>query len=353
MGLQAPFARDLPLVPAHYIGKFTCFMQRNGVAPSVLLDGSGIAATQLEHTDTWVSVNQVVAVISRAVELDRRPGLGFSFGRELDLASHGLLGFSILRRERLRELVVMAVNFLRVRLPLMELRLVEQGDCLSLAVEQTWDLGRAHRFISELYAGSALELCRLATLSVSLDLTGPRPSDDRLYRGIRGTELNWDAPATQLRLNFRGKPGWREPEALGQTLFAGLGLRPAPRQDDQDQEIVLRTRHAIVSEPGRDCTLENVAAQLNMSARSLRRHLQDAGQNFSDIRNAIRRELAMRLLRGTTLSLDTIADRLGYGDQASFSKAFSAWTGVAPGRYRRGDRPAASFDMPHSTVSMG
>lgn len=329
------FERDIPIVPTHYIKALARFMRRQGISPDVLLAGTGIPPGVLDEPDVYLSVAQVERVVTRACEFYPRQGLGFEFGKEFDLATHGLLGFSILRRENVRELVVLVVNFVRVRLPLLEIRVVEAPDSLTLVLEETWQLGRARQFVTEMYLGSMYSLCRLATTHLRMECGFARPRDLRAWRDTGLPEgLLFGRPRSQLTLYFRGKPGWVA-ENLGPVLVAGLGLRPAPAEGEEEQEILLRTRHCIMADPGRDCTLEQIATRLGMSARTLRRHLQEAGQCFSDMRNDIRREFAMRLLKGSNMSLEAVAERLGYGDQASFSKAFSSWTGTSPGRYRR------------------
>ncbi|HLL84248.1 MAG TPA: helix-turn-helix transcriptional regulator [Longimicrobium sp.] len=45
---------------------------------------------------------------------------------------------------------------------------------------------------------------------------------------------------------------------------------------------------------------------------------------------------AGRMLRGGSLRLAEVAERLGYASEAAFSTAFRRWAGVSPGRYRRG-----------------
>lgn len=41
------------------------------------------------------------------------------------------------------------------------------------------------------------------------------------------------------------------------------------------------------------------------------------------------------LLRQTDLSLDAIAERVGYGSAAAFSLAFTRTQGIAPGAFRK------------------
>ncbi|MOA54005.1 transcriptional activator FtrA [compost metagenome] len=49
----------------------------------------------------------------------------------------------------------------------------------------------------------------------------------------------------------------------------------------------------------------------------------------------MRQTLAEELLASTGLSLEEIADRLGYGEVSNFLHAFKRWRGMTPGRYRR------------------
>jgi AraC-like DNA-binding protein len=59
-------------------------------------------------------------------------------------------------------------------------------------------------------------------------------------------------------------------------------------------------------------------------------------------------QLAASLLRTTKSSLAEIADRVGYGSEASLSRAFKRWVGVAPVVYRRGELGADSPLAPGS-----
>ncbi|KAA8998799.1 AraC family transcriptional regulator [Paenibacillus spiritus] len=52
--------------------------------------------------------------------------------------------------------------------------------------------------------------------------------------------------------------------------------------------------------------------------------------------NRLRTERAMELLRGTSLSVERIADELGYSSGSYFIKAFRSQTGITPGAFRGG-----------------
>ncbi|CAD6553388.1 AraC family transcriptional regulator [Paraburkholderia metrosideri] len=78
-----------------------------------------------------------------------------------------------------------------------------------------------------------------------------------------------------------------------------------------------------------------IAQALNMSQRTLSRRLEGEQTTLKHIQDTLRRDLAIHRLTQTLDSISDIANDLGFGDIASFYRAFRAWTGVAPGAYRR------------------
>ena len=81
--------------------------------------------------------------------------------------------------------------------------------------------------------------------------------------------------------------------------------------------------------------LEHVATLLEMSPRTLRRHLARQRTSFTEILERWRRDSALTLLQNTNLRVADIAIRLGYSHLSNFERAFKRWTGHTPGSYRR------------------
>ncbi|MBT8767171.1 AraC family transcriptional regulator [Metapseudomonas boanensis] len=89
---------------------------------------------------------------------------------------------------------------------------------------------------------------------------------------------------------------------------------------------------------GRDCRnwpdLETVAQQLHMSPQTLRRHLREEGPSFQELKDHLRRDLAIYHLGRDELSIQDIAEQLGFSEPSAFHRAFKKWTGLTPGAYR-------------------
>jgi AraC-like DNA-binding protein len=95
--------------------------------------------------------------------------------------------------------------------------------------------------------------------------------------------------------------------------------------------------HAFLLEqlPRQNATLENAAAWLAMSARTLQRRLELEGTSFVAVLDDARLELAERLLRDRTCKVGDVARKVGLKTSRSFHRAFQRWTQETPGEFRK------------------
>jgi AraC-like DNA-binding protein len=70
--------------------------------------------------------------------------------------------------------------------------------------------------------------------------------------------------------------------------------------------------------------------------QTLRRKLKQEKTSFQDIKDQVRRDLAIYHLSQSKLGLDQIAQKVGFTETSTFHRAFKKWTGVTPGHYRYG-----------------
>ena len=80
--------------------------------------------------------------------------------------------------------------------------------------------------------------------------------------------------------------------------------------------------------------LDDIAAALNMSDRSLRRKLQDANTSFLVLRQEFQLQQAMDLLGKKELQISQVAGLCGYKDLGSFRDGFKKLSGQTPQQYR-------------------
>jgi AraC-like DNA-binding protein len=94
-------------------------------------------------------------------------------------------------------------------------------------------------------------------------------------------------------------------------------------------EALLNSIHA--DDPAR---MVDIAKSLDMSARTLRRHLARQHTSFTEILEKWRHDTAIILLKNSNLRVGEVAKRRGYSHPSNFERAFKRWTGHTPGTYQ-------------------
>jgi AraC-like DNA-binding protein len=87
---------------------------------------------------------------------------------------------------------------------------------------------------------------------------------------------------------------------------------------------------------GAKISIDALSRLCKLSNRQFARAFQQSfGMPFYKFQLAMRVKRAKRLLAETDLSLEAIAQELGYADQATFTEGFARLAGMPPGRFRR------------------
>ena len=122
-----------------------------------------------------------------------------------------------------------------------------------------------------------------------------------------------------------------EKPSVGRDIASALG---ATRRGDGTLSGSVRT--LLMTSFGGDQvpSLDRVVAAAGTSKRSFQRQLEAEGATYSDLLAEVRRSETLSRLTRTDRTIATIASELGYGDQASLTRAFRRWTGRPPSRFR-------------------
>lgn len=334
--MQEPdgLAYEIPLVTVRYARHLIRFLEARGIGRQAVLSQGDLEEVTLHDPDAMLSMHQVKQLLTRFRDLLSDERAPFEFGQQLGLVEHGLLGFTLLKRRTQRELVNMVVQYLRVALPIMDMDITCSGDSIYIRLRDIWRLEEFRPFMAKVYMGSVHALASLVCKRFRFEFdfgTGLPLSDWQVL--AESSDIRFGAGVNQVTLILS--------EHMPRYSDTELPLYLADMRSGVDQpagnimEVVMRVRQFLLNNPGRRATLEQVAEHLDISARSVRRHLRLAGLTFHELRQQIRETFATRYLNDTRVPLTRIASMLGYSDQASFTKAYRSWTGTTPGIVRR------------------
>lgn len=333
---QANSATTKATVAIGFVTGLLAGMARAGRDPAPLLAAAGIDPTL---SDQRVPLAAYADLYNRvAHELDDEAfGL---FSAPLRGGSFELLARALVSAHSLDEALQRMVRFLHVLLPDLTVSIDRQGSTAWLRIAETRPLdsgaGRVFAFewLLRLIHGLA---CWLAGRGLALDAVAfpyPRPPHAADYALIYTANSTFGTSALEARLqaHLLDLPIRRDEDALRRFLVGAPGRIATLYRRDRDTVVTVRDqlRTALPASPG----LNEVAAALHVSPRSLHRLLAEEGANFRQIKDALRRDLALARLAKTDRSIAEIAAELGYADPSAFYRACVEWTGSAPSAYR-------------------
>ncbi|NNH71733.1 AraC family transcriptional regulator [Nocardia uniformis] len=321
------------------------FARERGVSAGRMLQGTGLTEQTLADPDVQIDAHIELAVIRNLVrELGDGPLLGVEVGRRYRITTFGIFGFACVSSPTLGEAISFALRYLELSftfcIPVARFQPGEfvarvhdervPADVRRFLVQR--DVTAMHQMLCDLL-GRRVELVRA-------EFDFAQPPNVELLTEIYGVLPRFEQPHNLFALN----PTELEqplPQANESTWAMCLAqCRDLVSRRRARTGIAAEVRERLVPRGGVDgfaapLGIDAVARDLNMSTRTLRRHLDAAGTSYRALLDEVRRALAEEMLTATPLSVSDVAIRLGYAEASTFIHAFKRWTDTTPSAYRR------------------
>jgi AraC-like DNA-binding protein len=327
---------DLPFLPVVYLSKLAECMAEENIQIDYILRDCGINSSILHNPEAFLSVYQVRAIVSHYLGLTGQSFAGVRYGKRMDLMTHGLFGYVFITRLPFRELMTNIFHYLQVRLPLIVLELRQEPNYISLRLSYKQPLFEIEAFITQAFLSSLYTLTSLVTKHITLHFQEHTLHHGHSLESLLPVPIEIGSLYNEIRL-------------YAAEHHHQVGTVKTTQPDPfYEHGLVVKMRAYILTKADEAVSAEEVAQYLNMSVRTLRRRLADIGMSFNEIRLQVRMQAAMRYLKTSYLSIERIANIVGYSDQASFTRAFQKWAGNTPDVIRRKHRQQSQNQ--HTTI---
>lgn len=331
----------LPVTRAHYAEILCRLAEEKGVVRNELIRAAGIRDAQLGHPDNFITLDQFTDLCRQALARCDDQALGLEFGTRLKFTAHGALSQAAISCDTLEQALNILIKYFRIRFAYMSLSFFIEGDEAVLQLDIHHDTEDLHRFNIEVVLGSLMDVSGLLFGQRLLEggrclVDYPRPEAMGAYQQLFGDAVNFCMEVNQLRFQ-------KHLLALPMSLSNPVARRVAEAQCEEEMrqmeasssvtERVVRILESV--RDGRLLGLDDVAGQLHLSGRTLRRQLSAEGARFQTLQETVRHQRALDLLRrNTQMAIDEIANHLGYSDPSNFGRAFRKWEGISPSAWR-------------------
>lgn len=341
-------------VPARYYTRLIEMLELSGLNVQPLLARARISLSTLQNPDVLLRYSQVERLITLVREASGRSDLGFELGRTLTMSTHSMVGFGMLSSANMEQSLQFVARFFRLVMPSFGMCYTKGQNQAAIDFFPLIGMGpHSLSFHIEAIATAAYreisEMCRnIPRYRIALSMDQPKHIGR--YREL--DQVQWifqsnDKPGIRIHFDFNLA---HYPLAMADTNALSVAeqrcnlLLKSVASKGRFKDWVQMT---LRETDGGFASLADLSAFLNVSPRTLDRHLKREGTGFRQLTLEIRHEMACNQLKNDTLSITEIAYALGFSDAANFSRSFRAQTGCSPREFRAkalGSNPANVTD---------
>ena len=305
------------------------YLRQRGHRPEDLFDALA--------DDAEISVARWHDLLALAAAALNEPAIGLAIAQQASWRDFGLVGYLASSCASIGEALEQGSRYTALIVQRNETRFSIEGDVVSLS----WPAQRSkdRQLADEVGVGVIVAMLRLVIggeFALSrVDFIAPAPADVDHYRRYFGCAVHFDQPVTRLCFSrhYLDVPLPGSDPALRALLDeqAKAKLQQLTTPTDELQRLRDQLAQLIRQEKTR---LRDLAELNCMSTRALQRHLRERGSSFQALLDETRFRLARDYLADSQLDLTAVANRLGYSEHSSFTRAFQQWADCTPRQWR-------------------
>lgn len=310
-----------------------------GASAERLCLGLGFAPADLGQPGFRLSHRQSHRLVRRVLEQLGDDGLGLHIGSRQTSVSLGLVGLGMMASPTLADAMRFGMTFQRHAGALLDYTLQAVGEHVELTVEPRFYEPEVVMFYVEEALSSALQLVRHLTarplVPQQIRLAYPEPCHGHRYAAIFGCPVHFNQPANGIRFDLAWLTIPLATADAGVRLEVDRLLTDRDAKDQLRSDLVEAVQQSLRKQLQAPPAMATLAAELNLSDRTLRRRLDAAGLTYQGIIDDLRRAQALILLAQPGSTMMTIAQAIGFSDAREFRRSFKRWTGLSPRDARR------------------
>ncbi|RDI51742.1 AraC-like DNA-binding protein [Nocardia mexicana] len=315
--------------------------QAHGLDETLLLEGTGITSGELADENAQIWPDQEFAVARNLIgHLGDLPGLGVQTARHATIGKGGMVGLAALVSPTIGDVLAITIRYQDLVSVAARYALEDRGDEVAIVVdgeaipEDVRDFFVEREVAFVFMAGELLDV-EIPVIGVEMQISAERGEELSAITPFDRHPTAFEQPRNVIVLprSFLDHP---MPQADSRTASAlERQCREAFRQLlGASWRLTAKVRERLLSDPDRMPSMAEIAVELHVTVRTLRRRLADEGVTFRGLLNNVREIKAAELLR-TSATVEDVARRLGYAETANFTHAFTRWRGMSPRAYRQ------------------
>lgn len=334
--MQTPFTTFEPKIAVQPIRSLINYCERLGLSRVALLQSISLSEDQLSDGRLLIDVQRYEDLYRFASKELDDVMLGFKFGQIFEPDRWGILGYIALTSQSVADAMEAQYRFQSLSGNMGAPIQISHGMVTTLQWVPAYNC--SHHLPEQIITG-LISLARSLTNQESFApsavfFTHKPLADVQFYEDFFKCPVKFNEQYNGIVMdNFELQVPIRKSDAeLNKVLYQHAQTMLTHQTFSSPMEVI--KDYVVKTLPDHVPDIEEVAQYLDLSVRSTQRKLQDYGTSFSQVLDAIRKEMALTYLRQTHNSVLYVSERLGFSEQSAFQRAFKRWTGTTPRRYR-------------------
>lgn len=311
-----------------------------GCDPAALLREQGLSADLLVNPEQLIPARAAIRLLERSASASGCLTLGLRMAEGRVLANLGATSLLIVHQPTLRQALV-ALREFRARInSTLALHLEDIGDDTILREDFSLRRPEPSRQSTDLALGVLMRLCTevlgndWSPRLVCFSHETPGADGMAVFSRIFRCPIQFDSELNGIIID-RGdldRANRRADDQLARHArqLLDLVMSPAERTAAQDVDQLIR----LLMPAGR-ASIQNCAASMGVTVRTLQRMLDMEGTSFSALLNAARMQLATQYLANPRMRVTDVAEMLGYSSIGAFSRWHKQIFGSPPRALRK------------------
>lgn len=315
------------------------YLREIGRDPQPFLERAGIPLEALSSVDYSITPSQEIGLTLDVYQSLNTPELGLIIGPRYHLSSYGMLGLAAKSSATLADCYRVILGNILLTWTYFEVTVYDEGEHAYVEMNPLRDLGQCMQFMidRDLSAGWCIASDALGKQLplTAVEFRHNRPQYADAYETLFKSPVSFGAERNRYRFDAT----WLNhalPEAAPETsrVFTNQ-CRSIAQSLQARNSFAEHIRYFLMDSEQNPPSLETISRATNTSPRTIQRRLSAEGTHFQEVLDDVRLNVASEFLLTTSLSMEKIAEKLGYSDAAAFSNAFKRMTGTTPSAFRK------------------
>ncbi|WP_164084751.1 AraC family transcriptional regulator [Alteromonas flava] len=336
-------------VALYYLHQVAEIMRTQGCSIERWLAAEDLCEADLMRNDCKISLAAYQRLILSAVTQSRLPHLGLLLGAQLSINHHGALGFALLNCGNVAQILSLFERYLITRTPLFSVEVKRESETTQIRLHSMLIDEQILRPLTEVLVATLTSIingvafnresamaqqldCRDRVITC-IDFSYSPPNYATRYEALLQQKCVFVQPYTCIHLanHWLNKPLRHiDPQSLQQAKeFCERERINALVHINWQTKVLIQ----VIATSAQYPDLNAIAAKLNVTPRTLHRHLLREGTSFKQIVEHAFCSLAQQYLQQHSSTIKQVAYQLGYSDVANFRRAFKRWTGQTPQQF--------------------